>query len=562
MLFSLFFVIIILMTYFSLQSIALLLVGIIDLILGALIYLKERENKSNVLFALVTFSVSGWVLTRGLFEIVPINGLSRIVLDLLYISASLIPLFFVLFTYTFPFEKIPFSKKQILFIAIPNLIIIWFVLIPGFVIGEVNQYSYNYKIINFGFGYLFYSIYILGYFLWGFINLIKKYLKSAGILKIQLVYIFCGTFIATLLGVITNLILPFFGSFRFFWLGPVLTIVMVLFIAYAIIKHHLLNIKIIATEIFASSIVIVVLVELFLSKSTEELTFRIIVLLLVGFFAYLLVQGALKEVKTREQIEKLAGELEKANARLQELGQAKSEFVTIASHQLRAPITAIKGYASMLMENSFGTVPKEAKVAVERILQSSDRLVRLITDFLNLSRIERGKMEYDFQKFDLKNVTESIFDDFSQINKKRKVPLKFTLEIDENEKFIMTADQEKARQAMSNIVDNALKYTKEGFVKISLYKNPKENTIIFKVQDSGTGMDKDTLARIFQKFTRAHNGNLSIYMDGIGLGLYVAKEIMKAHDGDVWAESEGMGKGSSFFIEFPQKNIERFGKGI
>lgn len=542
------------MTYFSLQSTALLLVGIIDLILGALIYLKERENKSNVLFALVTFSVSGWVLTRGLFEIVPINGLSRIVLNLLYISASLIPLFFVLFTYTFPFGKIPFSKKQILFIAIPNLIIIWLVLIPGFVLGEINQYSYNYKSINFGFGYVFYSIYILGYFLWGFINLIKKYLKSAGILKIQLVYIFCGTFIATLFGVITNLILPFFGSFRFFWLGPVLTIVMVLFIAYAIVKHHLLNIKIIATEIFASSIVIVVLVELFLSKSTEEVTFRIIVLLLVGFFAYLLVQGVLKEVKTREQMEKLAMELEKANVRLKELDQAKSEFVTIASHQLRAPITAIKGYASMLMESSFGPVPKKAKIAVERILQSSDRLVRLITDFLNLSRIERGKMEYNFQKLDLKDAVRNIFDDFSQINKKRKIPLKFTLEIDENKKFIVTADQEKVRQAMSNIADNALKYTEAGFIKISLYKNPEKNTIIFKVQDSGAGMEKEFLDRIFQKFTRASDGALSMYVEGTGLGLYVAREIVKAHNGDIRAESEGLGRGSVFYVEFPEEN--------
>ncbi len=544
------------MTYFSLQSIALLLVGIINLILGALIYLKEKENKSNVLFAFITFSVSGWVLTRGLFEIVPINGFSHIVLHLLYISASLIPLFFVLFTYTFPFEKIPFSKKQILFIAIPNLIIIWFVLIPGFVLEEVNQYSSSYKSISFGFGYVFYSIYILGYFLWGFINLIKKYLKSAGILKIQLIYIFCGTFMATLLGVITNLILPFFGSFRFFWLGPVLTIVMVLFIAYAIVKHHLLNIKIIATEIFAASIVIIVLVELFLSKSVEEIIFRIIILFLIGFFAYLLVLGVLKEVKIREQIEKLAKELEKANVRLQELDQAKSEFVTIASHQLRAPITVIKGYASMLLDGSFGPMPKKAKVAADRIFQSSDRLTRLIADFLNLSRIERGKIEYDFQKFDLRNLVKNIFDDFSQINKKRKVSLKFSLEFDENEKFIVRIDQEKVRQSMSNIVDNALKYTEKGFVKISLYKNPEKNNIIFKVQDSGMGMDKDTLARIFQKFTRAHNGNLSIYVDGTGLGLYVAKEIMKAHGGDIWAESEGMGKGSSFFMEFPQKNIE------
>ncbi|MFH1990633.1 MAG: HAMP domain-containing sensor histidine kinase [Patescibacteria group bacterium] len=288
-----------------------------------------------------------------------------------------------------------------------------------------------------------------------------------------------------------------------------------------------------------------------------------------------------KEVRAREEIERLAKELEKANVRLKELDQAKSEFVTITSHQLRAPITAIKGYSSMLMEGTFGPVPEKARTAVDRILQSSDRLVRLIADFLNLSRIERGKMEYDFQKFDLKDLVKSIFDDFFQINGKRKIPLKFSLELDENEKFMVTADQEKVRQAMSNLIDNALKYTKEGFAKISLYKNPEKNTIIFKVQDSGMGMDKDSLARIFQKFTRAHNGTLSVHVEGTGLGLYVAKEIMSAHGGDIWAESRGIGKGSSFSIEFPMKfitpqekqkmeeeqkqreqNVERFVKGI
>ncbi|MFH1789824.1 MAG: HAMP domain-containing sensor histidine kinase, partial [bacterium] len=233
----------------------------------------------------------------------------------------------------------------------------------------------------------------------------------------------------------------------------------------------------------------------------------------------------------------------------------KSDFVTITSHQLRAPITAVKGYASMVLEGTYGPVPEKLKQPLDRIFQSSDRLVRLIGDFLNLSRIERGKMEYDFQKFDLKELVKNLYEDFGQINRKRRVPLDFSLNLDESQKFMVVADQEKIRQAMSNITDNALKYTKKGFVKISLYKDDLRERIIFKIQDSGMGIDKEGLARIFQKFTRARNGSLSVHVEGTGLGLYVAKEILKEHEGDIRAESRGIGKGSAFYIELPMKFI-------
>ena len=226
------------MAYFNVQTISLILVGLVNFVLGFLIYLREKENKSNLFFSLVALSVSWWVLTRALFEIFPVNNFIYVLGNFLYFSASLIPLFFVFFTYTFPSKKISLSKKKILFIIIPNLIIIWFILIPEFVVNNINQSVNGYKIITFGNGYFFYSLYIIYYFLWGFVNLIKKYKKSEGIIKIQLRYIFGGTFIATLFGVSTNLILPIFNSFRFFWLGPVMTIIMVVFIAYAIVKDR------------------------------------------------------------------------------------------------------------------------------------------------------------------------------------------------------------------------------------------------------------------------------------------------------------------------------------
>lgn len=538
------------MIYLDLKSIFLILVGIINLIYGLIIYLRNRKSQINFWFFLVVLSVTFWVFAMFFFRLSKES--SELLARVLYLSAALIPISFLYFSFVFPEEKNVFEtwKKYLLFLPLvvisllsiaPNMLILNVDIIPG----EEKIILFNQKI------HLIYGLYIIIYFLWAYINLFQKYIKSSGILKTQIKYIFVSTLISTTIGVTTNLIMPFLGIFTLNWLGQVMTIIMITFIAYAIVKHHLMNVKVIATEIFAVSIVFIILVELFLTKTNEELIVRIVILFLVGFFAYLLVRGVLKEVKTREQIEGLAKDLEKANARLRELDEAKSEFVTIASHQLRAPITSVKGYASMLAEGSFGAIPKKAKTALERILQSSDHLVNLVNDFLNLSRIERGKMEYDFKEFDLKELVKIVFDDFNQINIKREIPLELSLDIDENAKYIVKADKEKIRQAMNNVADNALKYTEKGFIKISLYKNPEKNTIIFKVQDSGTGMDKEFMARIFQKFTRASDGTLSMYVEGTGLGLYVAREIMKAHNGDVRAESEGLGKGSVFYMEFP-----------
>lgn len=252
------------MSQFSIQSISLILVGLVNLILGFLIYSKERKNRSNVLFSMIALSVAIWVLSRALFEIIPIGVWNSIITYILYVSASLIPLFFVLFAYTFPSEKIGLSKKQLSLVFIPCAVVMLATLTPGVVIKNIFQSPDIYKIIVFGWGYVYYGFYIIGYFLWGFINLLIKYRKERGLLKIQLRYILLGTFIATFFGVLTNLIFPAFNSFKLFWLGPVLSVVMTVFIAYAIAKHHLLNIKLIATEIFSASIILVVLAELFL----------------------------------------------------------------------------------------------------------------------------------------------------------------------------------------------------------------------------------------------------------------------------------------------------------
>lgn len=238
--------------------------------------------------------------------------------------------------------------------------------------------------------------------------------------------------------------------------------------------------------------------------------------------------------------------LETANEHLRELDREKSEFVSIASHQLRTPLTAISGYASMLLEGSYGKLSKKTEEAVSRIYQSSGRLVLIIEDFLNITKIEQGKMNYQFMTVDMKKLLRELVEEMEPLAHEKKLEL--TLKIDDEGSFNATADFGKIRQVMSNLIDNGIKYSSSGNITVLLSRSLARGKIYVSVHDTGIGISQKTMEKLFQKFSRAE-GVKKIYTEGSGLGLYVAQEMIKAHHGRIWAESEGEGKGSTFHVE-------------
>jgi signal transduction histidine kinase len=377
--------------------------------------------------------------------------------------------------------------------------------------------------------------------------LLFKYFHNTGIIKTQIAYVLIGTFITTVSGLIANLIAPAFGYFSFFWLGPVTSLAMSITIAYAIVQHHLMDVKIVATEIFAILITSVFFGEIFLSKSQNEIIVRIILFGLITFFSFLLVKGVLKDIESREYAEKLAQDLEVANEHLRVLDKQKSEFVSIASHQLRSPLTAIIGYSSMLLEGTYGKLPKKAIETTDKIYQSGRRLAATIDDFLTISHIEQGKMTYTFTTVPVQKILKEIIDGFASPAKDKEMKLNFTT--DGYDDYNVTGDDNKIRQVLSNLIDNSIKYGKAGEpISIFLSKNLDTKKTRIAVRDTGIGLSPESISNLFQKFSRAE-GVRKVYTDGSGIGLYVASEMIKAHHGRIWVESEGEGKGSTFFVE-------------
>lgn len=539
---------------FDLKNILLIIAGITSLILGSLILLRNKKGRINIWFSSVVLSTAFWTFSMLFYRLSVLNTI--IWARILYLSAALIPIFFLYFTFVFPQDEHRLKTWQKYLLPIPLIFVALLSLWPDMLIHKINMMPGKESTIIFNQTlHIFYGLYICVYFIWAYINLIRKYLASSGVLKIQIKFILAGTLISTLIGVTTNLIMPLLGNFSLNWLGQIAIMTLVIFTTYAIFKHHLMNIKIIATELFSAILIIILFVKFLLSESLQQFILNGIIMAAFLGFSYLLIKSVLKEVKTREEMEELAKELKEANVRLKKLDEAKSEFITIASHQLRSPITAIKGYSSMMLEGSFGRVPIRAKKMLKRVLQSTNRLMFLIDDFLNLSQIERGKMQYNFEKTDLKEMVSEIVDEFKTIAAREKKDIEVSLKIAETEDFIAMVDSNKIQQVFNNLIDNAIKYTEKGFVKINLYADDENGRIFFEVLDSGIGMGKETEALIFQKFTRAGENIFQVHTEGLGLGLYVSKEIIKAHNGKIYAKSDGPGKGSTFFVELPRGDV-------
>ncbi len=517
-----------------------------NLILSTIILSRGLRSRTNELFGFIAAGVALWSFAiLGFYFFDTSFYWKRLWIILSHSSAIFISLLFFYFSLNFPSTLIK-SKFKMFLLSAPFLAVLYCLFYTDTIIGGISGKTYE---INFG--YIPYALLMAAYFISGYVFLFLQYKKSGNLMqKRQIGYILLGSISASLLATITDLIFPFFGIFQYTWLGPVFTLMLVLSIAIAIFKYHLFNIKVIATELLTFLIWVFVLIRVFMSKTTQEIVINVSLLTFLIISGILLIRSVLKEVKTREELQVLTRELKAANLRLKKLDEAKSEFISIASHQLRTPLTAIKGYSSMLLEGAFGKLPGAAKIPLERILRSSKDLVSLVGEFLNLSRIERGKMEYKFERIDLKKLLKELSEEFKATNGKN---LKITFEPDENEDFTVTADQNKIRQVISNLLDNAMKYTPEGFIRIYLYKDPEKSATVVKIKDSGMGMSKETLSRIFSKFTRAREGISQIDTEGLGMGLYIAKKISEDHGGGIRAESAGEGKGSVFYVELPEK---------
>ncbi|HOZ56031.1 MAG: Non-motile and phage-resistance protein [Parcubacteria group bacterium ADurb.Bin316] len=255
-------------------------------------------------------------------------------------------------------------------------------------------------------------------------------------------------------------------------------------------------------------------------------------------------------IKLEKEVEKATKELKDANEKLKKLDESKSEFISIASHQLRTPLTVVKGYVSMILEGSFGKISATQRDSLDKVYQSNERLIHLVENLLNLSRIESGRLQFKYETMNLETVVDSVFEELTSKAKEKKLKFEYKKPAKPLPKVVI--DQEKIRQVIMNLIDNSIKYTAKGSVTVSVKK--EADNIEFCVSDTGMGVDPDDIPHLFQKFQRG-TGTFLVHTEGTGLGLYVAREMIEQHKGKIWVESKGKNKGSKFIFTIPINNV-------
>ncbi len=530
----------------SLLSIFSSIILIINFSLGFLVYFTNRKNRINQLFLLLILGVGIWM--TGIILIPMISGFNLNLVLLVgrvpFFGASLLAIAFLFFSQLFPRKHLKLPLIINIFFSVLTIALIYTSLGTKFIIEDMVLTNGIYE-PSFGTLYPLWGLLFLSIMLFGMILLGWKYKITKGIERIQIKYFFIGAILSTLIAITTNLLIPLIGHSSMYWqFGPFALIFLVIFTSFAITKHHLFNIRVILTEVLVSIVSLTLLIDLMLSKSTSLIILKSITLLAFIYLGISLIKSVLKEIKRREQLEKLTRQLEEANISLKKLDKAKSEFVSIASHQLRTPLTAIKGYISMAIEGVYGKFDDRFSNILKSVYSSNEELINLVNDLLNLSRIEAGKIKLEPEKVDLPELISQIINKL-KINSDQK-----GLEIIQEPMNLplITMDRDKMRQVLLNLIDNAIKYTQQGKITISAQKKDRE--VIVRILDTGMGISQEEMSNLFISFRRGESGP-KFHTEGSGLGLYIAKKFIDMHKGRIWAESEGKGKGSSFFISLP-----------
>jgi signal transduction histidine kinase len=533
---------------FLLKRMLIFIVIFAGVLLAFWVYSADRRNKINKTFFLLTTFTLLWIILSYLGAI---TGQQRLALLLKRLNFAALSPFFVttyFFSLYFPREgkRYPILDKIVLGVGV---VLIFVAAFTNLVIKNIEFKEWGVNLVM-GKASLFFYIAISLFSLLVLFNFFKKYFELSRDQKLRIQYFLVGVLFITLFNFIFNIFLPIFsGSYKYDWLGDYSFIFVIGFTAYAIVKQELFGIRVILTQALVGVIAILLLAQSITAiPNWIEFSWKFVLFLLFLFFGYLLIQSVIWEIQRRAELQRLYEEVDK-------LSRAKSEFLSIASHQLRTPLTAIKGYISMILEGSYGKFEEKGKPPLEKVYQSNERLIRLVNDLLNVSRIESGTLMTDFQKTSVEKMITSIIDELKIKADERKLYLNWQKPGRPLPEIM--ADTDKLRQVIMNIIDNAIKYTEKGGITVRAeLKDPSakwpQGKILIEIKDTGEGMEKDEMDNMFGSFTRGRAG-AKHWVSGLGLGLYIAKKFTELHGGKIWVESEGEGKGSTFYIELPVK---------
>ena len=317
--------------------------------------------------------------------------------------------------------------------------------------------------------------------------------------------------------------------------------IFIAFLAYMIVKFKIFNIKLIGTQVLVFALGFLVLAILFIRKIENVRVVVIFTLLFIIALGYALIKSVKKEIEQREHIEKL-------NIDLQESIKQRESLVHLVTHKVKGSFTRSKYIFAGLLDGTFGEISAQVKKYAETGLESDNGGIQTVDLVLNASNLSSGTVKYEMKPVDFKEIVLKSLAEKKVQAEAKGLQVESSIHADQNDMYSILGDAFWLKEAVSNLIDNAIKYTKEGKISIELHDG--NGKIVFSVKDSGIGITEEDKKNLFTEGGRGKE-SVKVNVDSTGYGLYSVKLIIEAHKGKVWAESGGESKGSVFFVELP-----------
>src|SRR3989344_5481104 len=333
-----------------------------------------------------------------------------------------------------------------------------------------------------------------------------------------------------------NLIGSFTDNWTLAQFGLIGMPIFVAFLAYLIVKFHTFNIKLIATQVLMVSLWFLVLGILFIRNINNVRVVTLFTLFLVTVVGYLLVKSVKKEIERKEELAKL-------NIELQDSIKQRESLVHLVTHKVKGSFTRSKYIFAGIIDGTFGIVSPSIKKYAEQGLESDNMGIETVDLVLNADNLQKGTVKYDMKSIDFKEIVLKAIEEKRGPIEMKGLKIENTIK-DGN--YTILGDTFWLKEAVHNLIENSIQYTKTGGIVVGL--SDGNGKVVLSVKDTGVGINDEDKKSLFTEGGRGRD-SVKINVDSTGYGLYTVKLVVEAHKGRVWAQSEGTGKGSTFYVE-------------
>lgn len=507
---------------------AYLPIAIFSVFFGFFIFLKNtRQLQSRLLLALsLIFSLL--LLNEIVTWIAAPADFVHLGWELSAFFHSMLVYLVVYFTWTY-FKGSPLSFKQngtLVLLYAPVIILLS---------TQFNMAAFdlvNCEGIN---GPLWYYIYALEFAAIAFVGFLAFYYlrhTTDVLMKKQITMLSIVSAIFLLVFTLTNVAGDIFLVYEVNLIGPIGMVLFLSFLAYMIVRYHAFDVKIVGAQMLVATLAVLVFAMLFV-RHIENLRYVIIATLgIVLAVGAALVKSVKREVALREQ--------------LQVMNKQQVDTMRFITHEVKGYLTDSSGAFDALLTDTFGPINDETRAMVKEALNKDQKAINEIKEFLRISDFKTGRVAYQVQPFDFKKTLEAALPALEDNAKKKGLTLSSNI-APGNYQISGDADQ-LTNHLIGNLINNATNYTPSGAIAVSLSRSGKR--IIFSVKDTGIGLTPEDMNVLFTEGGRGEESR-NINPHSTGYGLFIAKKIVEAHGGRIWAESQGRGKGSTFFVDLP-----------